>query len=137
MGENELAVSGTMPLGALRLGIGRLMLPIPAFLWRSEVTRNARRMKRRFEALTGLEREVRAFVVREMPRLAAPIPPELISNELGAPREEVQTSLEALERGMTWLVRDPEGAVAWAYPLTVTHTPHHLAFDTGERLDAA
>ena len=45
--------------------------------------------------------------------------------------------LDDLERNLTYLYRNPEGMVAWAYPVTVDQTPHALTFSTGERLFAA
>ena len=45
--------------------------------------------------------------------------------------------LDELETRLTFLFRNDEGAVAWAYPVTAEPTPHHAAFSTGERLDAA
>ena len=30
-----------------------------------------------------------------------------------------------------------QGAVTWAYPVTVDQTPHHLTFNTGEKIYAA
>jgi len=38
---------------------------------------------------------------------------------------------------MTFLFRNKEGEVVWAYPVTVDKTPHHLTFSTGEQLYAA
>ena len=35
------------------------------------------------------------------------------------------------------LQQRPNVAVAWAYPVTVDTTPHHVSFDTGEQLYAA
>jgi hypothetical protein len=49
----------------------------------------------------------------------------------------VNTILDDLEKKLTFLFRNEEGAVAWAYPVTVDKTPHHLTFSTGEQLYAA
>jgi hypothetical protein len=53
------------------------------------------------------------------------------------PLTQVTDILEVLERKLFFLVRNEQGAVAWAYPVTVTPTPHKLNFSTGERLYAA
>jgi hypothetical protein len=34
-------------------------------------------------------------------------------------------------------VRDEQGAVIWAYPITVAQTPHALTFSSSEHLYAA
>jgi hypothetical protein len=38
---------------------------------------------------------------------------------------------------MTFLFRNEQGAVAWAYPVTVDRTPHYVTFSTGEQVYAA
>jgi hypothetical protein len=49
----------------------------------------------------------------------------------------VKSILEELERKLFFLVRNEQGAVAWAYPVTVEITPHRLDFNTGERIYGA
>ena len=66
-----------------------------------------------------------------------PLAPEYIAEKLHWPLDRVNVTLEDLERRMTFLYRDSEGAVAWAYPVTADETPHHVTFDTGERINAA
>jgi hypothetical protein len=80
---------------------------------------------------------VRYFVVRELPRIGAPIPPEMIAEELSLPLGRTQEILDELEQKLFFLVRDEQGSVRWAYPVTVDPTPHRLQFSTGERLYAA
>jgi hypothetical protein len=38
---------------------------------------------------------------------------------------------------MTFVFRNGQGAVVWAYPVTVERTPHHLVFGSGEQVYAA
>jgi hypothetical protein len=80
---------------------------------------------------------VRYFVVRELPHAGQPLQPEFISRELNLPLTQVNTILDELERNLFFLVRNEQGAVSWAYPVTVDQTPHELTFSTGERLYAA
>ena len=87
--------------------------------------------------MTDAHHRVRYFVVRELVNRAKPIEPALISEALGLPLQHVQVILEELERKLFFLVRDEQGAVAWAYPVTVEPTPHRLTFNTGERLYGA
>jgi hypothetical protein len=63
--------------------------------------------------------------------------PEFISQKLKLPLARINAILEELERNLFFLVRNEQGAVSWAYPVTVDHTPHHLTFTTGEQLYAA
>jgi len=80
---------------------------------------------------------VRYYVVRELPRTGKPIQPESISQDLKLPLAQVGTILDELERNLFFLVRNGQGAVSWAYPVTVDRTPHELTFSTGERLYGA
>jgi len=80
---------------------------------------------------------VRDFAVRELPRVGEPLPPELIAQALELPLARAVALLDDLEEGMTFLFRDEQGAVTWAYPVTVDQTPHHVTFSTGEQVYAA
>ncbi len=87
--------------------------------------------------MTPEHRRVHHFTVRELPRLEKPLLPEIIAQKLNMPRERVVFLLEDLEKHMTFLFRNSEGAVTWAYPVTIEKTPHHLTFSTGEEVYAA
>jgi hypothetical protein len=50
---------------------------------------------------------------------------------------QITSILDELERKLFFLVKNEQGAVIWAYPVTVEPTPHRLNFNTGERLYAA
>ena len=80
---------------------------------------------------------VRNHVVRALPGVGRPLSPEQIGAAVGLATHRVVEILDGLERHLTFLYRDSTGAVTWAYPVTVDRTPHHLAFSTGERIDAA
>jgi len=80
---------------------------------------------------------VRDFAVRELPRIGEPLTPEVIAGRLGLAVARVESLLDDLEKNMTFVCRDPQGAVAWAYPVTVDTTPHHVTFSTGEQLYSA
>jgi len=45
--------------------------------------------------------------------------------------------LTDLEKNLFFLVRDPEGNVSWAFPVTTSETPHRLTFSTGEKIFGA
>jgi hypothetical protein len=80
---------------------------------------------------------VRNFVVREMPIAGEPLSPDYIAQKLDLPLERTKAILGELEKHMTFLFRNEQGAVIWAYPVTVERTPHHITFSTGEELYAA
>ena len=62
---------------------------------------------------------------------------EDIADKLNLPVDRVNIILEDLEKHLTFLFRNEQGAVAWAYPVTTDTTPHHVTFSTGEQLHAA
>lgn len=87
--------------------------------------------------MTPDHHRVRNFVVREMPGLGKPITPEQISEALGIGLDAVIPILQELEERMTFLLRDENGAVIWAYPMTVIETLHQVTFSSGETIYAA
>jgi hypothetical protein len=122
---------------ALLLGVGRYMIPIPRAIWRRQVARAGPRIKAALGFMTPEHHLVRNFVVVELPLAAKPLSPEYISQKLNLPVARVTAILEELERNLTFLFRNPEGAVAWAYPVTSDQTPHRVTFSTGEQINAA
>lgn len=80
---------------------------------------------------------VRNFVVRELPVAAKPMPAELIAERLNLTLSRVRDILDELEKNLTFIFRNDQGEVLWAYPVTVSETPHQITFDTGEQLYAA
>ncbi len=121
----------------LLLGVGRLMLPVPGPLWRRLSARRGRETQHPLAFMTPDHHRVRNYVVLELPRAGRPLAPEAIAQALDLPAGRVAQVLADLERGLTFLYRNPAGAVVWAYPVTAAATPHHLAFSSGERIDAA
>ncbi len=87
--------------------------------------------------LSAAHHRVRYFVVRELPRYGRPLKPAYIAGQLGLSEERTQNILDDLEKGLFFLVRDQQGDVEWAYPVTVAETPHRLLFKSGEQLYAA
>jgi len=61
----------------------------------------------------------------------------MISQALQLPLEQVGAILDELENNLFFLVRNEQGAVAWAFPVTVEPTPHRLVFSSGEQAYAA
>jgi hypothetical protein len=114
------------------MGLWRRTLPIPRAIWQSQVRGDA---DLRF--MTDAHHLVRDYVVRELPRVGEPLSPELVAREVKLPLDQVTGLLDDLERNMTFLYRNEEGAVHWAYPVTVDETPHRMSFSTGEQVNAA
>jgi hypothetical protein len=122
---------------SLLLGVSRFLLRIPRPIWQQEVARSARASEKSLKFMTPEHHQIRDFVVRELPRLGKPIPPETIAQSLNMEPERVAFILDELERNMTFLYRNEQGAVTWAYPVTVDKTPHRITFSSGEQIYAA
>ncbi|MFN8372724.1 MAG: hypothetical protein U0694_07585 [Anaerolineae bacterium] len=123
--------------GNVLLGVSRYLLPIPRFLWQQQVQQNAAQMAASLSFMSPEHHAVRNFVVREIPKVGKPLPPEYIAASLSLPLTQVVSILEELERHMTFLFRNEHGAVAWAYPVTADKTPHRVTLQTGEVVYAA
>lgn len=121
----------------LLLGVWRCMVPVPRPIWRRQVAGTAHQADARLGFMSPAHHRVRNFVVRELPRLGEPMSPEFIAQALHLPDDQVRAILDELERHMTFIFRNAQGAVVWAYPVTAAATPHHLTFSTGERINAA
>lgn len=117
---------------SLLMGIGHRAIPIPRWIWQSRV-----RGEGDLGFMTDEHRRIRNFVVTELPRAGVPLPPEVIARALSLSLDQLIPILDDLEKHMTFLFRDEQGAVEWAYPVTVADTPHRVTFSTGERTRAA
>ena len=121
----------------LMSGFWRYMLMVPPFLWEKQIVKARRRIRAELGFMSAEHRLVHRSVVRELPRAGKPLSPEFVADRLDLPLGRVVSILDDLEHHMTFLFRNGEGAVIWAYPMTVEATPHEVTFSTGERLYAA
>ena len=122
---------------SLLLGLWRSLLPVPPAVWKGEVSKGAQDTVRRLGFMSEEHHLVRDLVVQELPRLGQPLSPKFIAQELRLPQAQVVALLDELEKNMTFLFRNQEGAVTWAYPVTIDPTPHRVTFSTGEQVYAA
>jgi len=119
------------------LGRGKQILEMPRAVWEGHLAQIPQHDNPRLKFMTDAHHQVRYLVVRELVNRQRPIEPGFISQALGMPLAGVISILEELERELLFLVRNEQGAVAWAYPVTVEPTPHRLLFHSGEHLYAA
>jgi len=119
------------------IGRGKEMEPASEQSWRTELRAVAAKPSPRLQFMSPEHHLVRDTVVRELPRQGVPLPPAWIAATTGLPENRVRDLLDELEARLFFLVRDDEGAVSWAYPVTMESTPHRLRFRSGETLFAA
>ena len=118
------------------LGFGRRLVPLPEWLFRPMVERDARKLAGR-SALEPDQRRAQHFAVREIASRREPIAPEVFARELDLPADEVIQILDELESRMTFLCRRGGESVVWAYPVTAEETPHQVRIDGGAAFSAA
>ena len=118
------------------LGVGRRMVPVPEWLFRPMVQRDAKKLSKR-PALDPDQRRVQHFAVREIPRRRETIAPEVFATNLDLSLEQVSLILDELERRMTFLCRRGGKDVTWAYPVTAAETPHQVRIGGGAVFSAA
>lgn len=122
---------------SLMAGVWRYILGVPTFLWERQIEKARNKVIRSTRFMTQEHRSVHHYVVRELPRAGTAISPERVARERGLSPERTREILEQLERHLTFLYRNDNGEVTWAYPVTVEKTPHAVTFDSGEQLYAA
>ncbi len=118
-------------------GRGSSITEIPRRDWEHALSGISRHLDARLGFMSREHHLVRNFVVGELPVAGKPLSPDYIAQKLDLPFERTKAILDELEKQMTFLFRNEQGAVIWAYPVTVEKTPHHLTFSTGEQLYAA
>lgn len=119
------------------LGFKRHMLPVPWGVFTRMARHEATKAASAFGNLDDDQRRVHHFVVRDLPRTAQPMPPEHIAKTLEMPLVQVIEIVDELESRKLFLFRPGGRDVVWAYPVTAASTPHHMVFESGERIDAA
>ncbi len=122
---------------ALLLGVWKYLLRIPGFAWKAQIGDMSKLNAARLAFMTDDHHKVRDFVVTEIAAKGVPLTPVHISQALQIETGRVIEILDELEKNMTFLYRNPDGEVTWAYPVTVEKTPHRLTFSTGEHIYAA
>jgi hypothetical protein len=123
--------------GTILVGTGGEIRRVPDDAFIQSIKGLPARMTSRLAFMTSDHHVVRDFVVRKMPEKRRPISPREIANGTGLDFEKVSVLLSDLERNLFFLVRDPDGNVSWAFPVTTSITPHKLTFSTGENIFGA
>ena len=119
------------------IGVGREIHSVPDDAFQKSLKALPARMASRLAFMSRNHHSVRDFAVRELPRQDRPLLPVEIAQVTGLTLENVSAILTDLEKKLFFLVRDPEGNVSWAYPVTTSETPHRLTFSTGEKIFGA
>jgi hypothetical protein len=119
------------------VGAGREIHSVPDRAFVKSVKDVPARMATRLAFMTRDHHKVRDFVVRELPSQGRPLSPAQIAQGTGLSLQKVSAVVAQLEQNLFFLVRDRQGNVSWAFPVTTYQTPHRLRFSTGERIFGA
>ena len=121
----------------LMIGLWRFIIKLPPGVREKKIAQSRQRFIEERGFMSDEHIRVHHFVVRELPKSPRPLAPETISAGMGLPMNRVKSILDDLQAHMTFLYRNPNGEVTWAYPVTVEKTPHRVRFSTGEETYAA
>jgi hypothetical protein len=121
----------------LLLGVGREIQSVPDDDFVNGIKALPAQMASRLAFMSRDHHAVRDFVVRELPRQDRPLSPIQIAQVTGLSPRNVSAILSELQRNLFFLVLDSEGSVSWAFPVTISKTPHRLTFSTGEKIFGA
>ena len=121
----------------LMTGLGRYTINVPPFIWEKQIYKAKEKFEKEFGYLSKEHRLVHHFVVKELPFHGKPLTPEYIADHLKMAADVINVLLDNLEKRKTFLYRNSDKNVVWAYPVTVEKTPHRITFDSGEQLYAA
>ncbi len=123
--------------GQILLGVGQEIHAVSDADFLEALREVPSRMASRLAFMSREHHIVRDFVVREMPRHDRPLSPSQIAEATGLDLPGVSAILADLEKNLFFLVRDPDGNVSWAFPVTTFQTRHRVAFSTGEHTSGA
>jgi len=119
------------------IGQGDSIREMPRPAWEQQLRQMPEHAKHRLDFMSEDHHRVRRLAVMDLARRGRPLEPEYFAEQLDLDPVRVVEILGELEGRLFFLVRNQDGAVSWAYPVTVDRTPHRLTFSTGERLHGA
>ena len=119
------------------LGLGRLFIPLPNALFKSEIQKSARAICRETAHLTEEERRLHRFVVSTISQTNQDVPLDLIERQLDLPADQVLEIVEKLEDLKVFFYRYNSPGINWAYPVTAEDRIYQLTFSDGKGCTAA
>ena len=82
----------------LLLSRGGQLAPVPRATWEGHLVQAPAHAETRLSFMSPAHHRLRYFVVQELPRFGAPLPPELLARRLDIPLPEIIRLLDDLER---------------------------------------
>lgn len=119
------------------IGRGTNIEELPRTEWEAQLQPASDGTEARLAFMSADHHRLRQMAVLDLARHVQPLAPRYFAEQLDLEEDRVVSLLDELERNLFFLVRNDDGAVTWAFPVTVDRTPHRLTFSTGERLHGA
>lgn len=104
--------------GQIIVGEGRELRTVSDDAFVNAIRNLPERMTQRLAFMAREHHTIRDFVVRELPRGSRPLTPSQIASVTGIELPRVVNILSELEQNLFFLVRNAEGSVNWAFPVT-------------------
>ena len=123
--------------GQIIVGEGRELRTVSDDAFVNAIHHLPEHMTQRLAFMTREHHAIRDFAVRELPRGDRALTPSQIASVTAIDLPRVVNILSELEQNLFFLVRNPEGNVNWAFPVTTDETAHRLSFSTGEKIYGA
>lgn len=121
----------------MNVGFRRHVLKLPAAVGRRRVRALTDRARSIMAELSDEDRSLHLFLATQLPLVGLPLTPAWIGGQRDIAAAVVAEQLDRLGQRKALIARNAVGDVTWVYPVTVDSTPHHLTFESGDRLDAA
>jgi hypothetical protein len=121
----------------LLFGFWRFILKAPPSLLEKRMQGAKRKFQKEMAFMTAGHRRIHHLIVRELPGHGGPMPADFIAERAGMAVAQVRSILKDLDEHMTFICRNRQGEVVWAYPVTVEKTPHRVTLGSGEQVYAA
>lgn len=118
-------------------GHGGEIIRMPRTMWETDLDQARDKCAARLAFFSDEHHRVRYHAVEQIARRSEPLAPSQIAEDLDLSPARIAAILDELERNLFFLVRNGDGHVSWAFPVTADPTPHRLLFSTGERLYGA
>jgi hypothetical protein len=121
----------------LYMGFRGFIIRVPPLLSNKGAKKGEKGAKANADCLSKEERRVHHFIVMKMAVVEDPITTQLISSEIGMPKDQVHQIVDKLESLKTFIYRGDGKGINWAYPLSLENTGFRMTASSGEQFFAA
>ena len=118
------------------LAASKWTIPVPQKIWKSQLIKMARLMKKELSFITVDHRRVHRCMINHLTETGTPCRAEILAGKLNLPVERVNTLLDEIEEHINMFKREAGGDIMETYPVTLKKTPMRMVISTGHELYA-